>query len=98
MNEYLLQEYEVKAEDYFTVMGPCHAEEVAAEKLSYLTFSGKDTDIAKQIASNFTTEYIYTVINNDVTGVQFAAILKIFMPWVQELHMVLNTAIIFSAY
>lgn len=76
LNEYLNQEYNLPVTDYFTVMGPCHAEEVAAEKLSYLTFSGIDTDTAKKIASSFTTEYLNTIVNDDVTGVQFAAILK----------------------
>ena len=76
LNQYLLEEFAVPAANYFTVMGPCHAEEVAAEKLSYLTFSGIDTVVTKEIAACFTTEYINTVLNNDVMGVQYAAILK----------------------
>ena len=66
----------VNLADYFTVMGPCHAEEVAAEKLSYLTFSGQDETSTREIASHFATEYLNTVINDDVYGVQYAAILK----------------------
>ena len=42
LNEYLKNEFGVELSDYFAVLGPCHAEEVAAEKLSYLTFSGID--------------------------------------------------------
>lgn len=76
LNEYLLQEYGFPVDDYFTVMGPCHAEEVAAEKLSYLTFSGTNIETTKDIATYFTTQYLNTVVNNDVMGVQFAAILK----------------------
>ncbi len=76
LNEYLHNEFNVPIENYFTVMGPCHAEEVAAEKLSYLTFSGLDTREANKIAAAFTTEYMNTVVNHDVVGVQFAAILK----------------------
>jgi glycerol-3-phosphate dehydrogenase (NAD(P)+) len=76
LNEYLAQRYGVSADDYYTVMGPCHAEEVAAEKLSYLTFSGINLDDTRKIADRFTTEYLATVVNNDVAGVQFAAILK----------------------
>jgi glycerol-3-phosphate dehydrogenase (NAD(P)+) len=49
---------------------------VAAEKLSYLTFSGIDEVLTTEIAYNFTTEYINTVLNNDIYGAQFAAILK----------------------
>jgi glycerol-3-phosphate dehydrogenase (NAD(P)+) len=37
LNYYLQQKFNFSLEDYFAVLGPCHAEEVAAEKLSYLT-------------------------------------------------------------
>ncbi|MGK2863412.1 MAG: NAD(P)H-dependent glycerol-3-phosphate dehydrogenase, partial [Chitinophagaceae bacterium] len=58
------------------VLGPCHAEEVAAEKLSYLTFSGLNVLVASEIASFFSNSYINTVINHDILGVQYAAVLK----------------------
>ena len=76
LNEYLQQQFNFPAEDYFTVMGPCHAEEVASEKLSYLTFSGMDELRATAIAGHFHTYYLNTVVNHDVYGVQYAAILK----------------------
>jgi glycerol-3-phosphate dehydrogenase (NAD(P)+) len=76
LNEYLKRQFNVSLENYFTVLGPCHAEEVAAEKLSYLTFSGIDEDYAKKIAAHFNTDYLNTLVNHDVTGVQYAAILK----------------------
>ncbi|MFL9481492.1 NAD(P)H-dependent glycerol-3-phosphate dehydrogenase [Chitinophagaceae bacterium LWZ2-11] len=76
LNEFLADKYNVALEDYFAVMGPCHAEEVAAEKLSYLTFSGIDEACAKTISSHFKTEYLNMVVNHDVMGVQYAAILK----------------------
>ena len=66
----------VPLENYFAVLGPCHAEEVAAEKLSYLTFSGVDITTASAIASHFTTDYINTIVNHDIIGVQYAAVLK----------------------
>lgn len=76
LNDYLNREFAVDLNDYFTVMGPCHAEEVAEEKLSYLTFSGQDETCTREIASYFMTRYLNTVINHDVYGVQFAAVLK----------------------
>lgn len=76
LNDFLQKEFAVELKDYFTIMGPCHAEEVAAEKLSYLTFSGADEETALKIASHFKTDYLNTVVNDDVYGVQFAAILK----------------------
>lgn len=76
LNDYLQREFSVPLENYFTVLGPCHAEEVAAEKLSYLTFSGIDEDETKHIAALFRTDYLNTRINPDVLGVQYAAVLK----------------------
>ena len=76
LNHYLENEYGVELKDYVTIMGPCHAEEVAAEKLSYLTFSSIDHALAQEVAKAFTTVYINTVVNTDVLGVQYAAILK----------------------
>jgi glycerol-3-phosphate dehydrogenase (NAD(P)+) len=76
LNEYLKNEYALALSDYFTLLGPCHAEEVGAEKLSYLTFSGIDIDITKLIASHFKNDYINTIENSDVYGVQYAAVLK----------------------
>jgi glycerol-3-phosphate dehydrogenase (NAD(P)+) len=76
MNDYLKEKWDLPLENYFTVMGPCHAEEVAAEKLSYLTFSGVDESSAEMIAGAFKTPYINTVVNTDIYGVQYAAILK----------------------
>jgi len=76
LNDHLKKGFDFPLENYFAVLGPCHAEEVAAEKLSYLTFSGIDVEATKQIASLFQTNYINTVINTDILGVQYAAVLK----------------------
>ena len=76
LNEYLAQKLSIPLENYFAVLGPCHAEEVAAEKLSYLTFSGIDVATASAIAALFNTPYINTIINSDILGVQYAAVLK----------------------
>lgn len=76
LNEYLKNEFDVELKDYFAVLGPCHAEEVASEKLSYLTFTGIDEKTTHEIAACFKTPYLNTVENNDIYGVQFAAVLK----------------------
>lgn len=76
LNYYLAKHAGFPLENYFTVLGPCHAEEVAAEKLSYLTFSGIDEATTTSIAAYFATDYLNTVVNTDVIGVQYAAVLK----------------------
>ena len=76
LNEYLTTDFAFQLTDYFTVLGPCHAEEVAAEKLSYLTFTGIDEKETQKIASLFKTHYLIPVCNSDIFGVQYAAVLK----------------------
>jgi glycerol-3-phosphate dehydrogenase (NAD(P)+) len=76
LNDHLKNEFGFSINDYYTIMGPCHAEEVASEKLSYLTFSGMQEEATQLIADQFKNHYINTVINTDLFGVQFAAILK----------------------
>lgn len=76
LNEYLSKNFSVPLENYFAVLGPCHAEEIAAEKLSYLTFTGIDEATAKNIAAHFKNDYLNTVVNHDIMGVQYAAVLK----------------------
>jgi glycerol-3-phosphate dehydrogenase (NAD(P)+) len=76
LNDFLNNEFYFPLENFFAILGPCHAEEVAAEKLSYLTFSGIDIVATHQIAAHFKSPYINTVENNDIYGVQFAAVLK----------------------
>lgn len=76
LNDYLASHFQFPLTDFYSVLGPCHAEEVAAEKLSYLTFSGIDPVATQQIAVRFQTDYLNTVVNTDVMGVQYAAVLK----------------------
>ncbi len=76
LNDFLQKEFNVQLQDYFAVLGPCHAEEVAAEKLSYLTFSGVDEEVTNQLSAYFKTDYLNTIVNTDIYGVQYAAVLK----------------------
>ncbi|WP_253906487.1 NAD(P)H-dependent glycerol-3-phosphate dehydrogenase [Chitinophaga sp. SYP-B3965] len=76
INDYLADNFELPLEQYFTITGPCHAEEVASEKLSYLTFSGINVAETEAMAARFNTEYLQTIVNKDVMGVQFASVLK----------------------
>lgn len=76
LNDHLEQHYQTRPENYVAITGPCHAEEVANERLSYLTFSGLDKTFTASVASAFSTDYINTTHNHDIWGAQFAAVLK----------------------
>jgi len=58
------------------ICGPCHAEEVALERLSYLTIACQDEDIADDMAERFRTRYIKTTTSDDLFGTELSAILK----------------------
>lgn len=58
------------------VSGPCHAEEVAMERLSYLTLSSKHIEVARNLCDIFACSYIKTIPGTDIYGVEYAAILK----------------------
>lgn len=58
------------------ISGPCHAEEVALERLSYLTIGCQDTDIATQVANMLSCRYIKTSVSDDLFGTELCAVLK----------------------
>src|SRR5690606_21826304 len=51
LNDYLVQNFDFSIENYISISGPCHAEEVAQERLSYLTFSGLNSNHTQEIAT-----------------------------------------------
>ncbi|WP_431157273.1 NAD(P)H-dependent glycerol-3-phosphate dehydrogenase [Winogradskyella poriferorum] len=68
--------YNIPFENIAVIAGPCHAEEVALERLSYLTISCADADKAQSIADNLSSHYIKTKISDDIIGVEYAVMLK----------------------
>jgi len=58
------------------ICGPCHAEEVALERLSYLTIACQDEDIADEVAELFACRYIKTTTSDDLFGTELSAVLK----------------------
>lgn len=74
--EYLISEFQVPKENLMVISGPCHAEEVAAEKLSYLTIAGLNQEVTSYFASLLACRYIRTITSNDITGTEYGAVLK----------------------
>jgi glycerol-3-phosphate dehydrogenase (NAD(P)+) len=58
------------------ISGPCHAEEVALEKLSYLTIASRDIELAAEFAGMINTRYIKTNVSDDIYGTEYGAVLK----------------------
>lgn len=58
------------------ICGPCHAEEVALERLSYLTIACQDEDTAEYMANKMACRFIKTTISDDIFGTEYSAVLK----------------------
>ena len=76
VGEHLNRIFNVPIEKIGIISGPSHAEEIAMERLSYLTVACIEKKLAKAIASMLKTQYIRTTISNDIIGTEYASMLK----------------------
>ncbi|WP_339707655.1 NAD(P)H-dependent glycerol-3-phosphate dehydrogenase [uncultured Kriegella sp.] len=76
VGEHFHETYDIPFKNIGVITGPCHAEEVALERLSYLTIACADRAKADLVAENLTSAYIKTKISKDIIGTEYAAMLK----------------------
>ncbi len=76
VGRYIHKKYDVPYESIGVITGPCHAEEVALERLSYLTIAFQQHEKAKVLSELYNNHYIKTTISDDILGTEFAAVLK----------------------
>ncbi len=76
VGEFFFEEYKIPYENIGVITGPCHAEEVAMERLSYLTLACRDEAKAKFLSKCIKSRYIRTKISDDIIGTEYAAMLK----------------------
>lgn len=76
ISEYFNKFYNVPYDHIAALSGPCHAEEVALERTSYLTVACPDRDIARQIASLVNNDFVMSSTSDDVTGVEYSSVMK----------------------
>jgi len=76
ISEYLTNTFSLQPGQFATLSGPSHAEEVAYERLTYLTVGCKNRENGQEIAEFFHNHYVHTTVSDDVIGVQFAGVLK----------------------
>jgi glycerol-3-phosphate dehydrogenase (NAD(P)+) len=76
VGEYFNQKFDLPFDKVGVVSGPTHAEEVALERLSYLTVACKEHKQAEMMASFLNCRYIKTVISTDIYGIEYAGIIK----------------------
>ena len=76
VGEYLNKIYEVPFENIGVITGPCHAEEVALEKLSYLTIASQNISNAQTVSNLLNCSYLKSTVSDDIYGTEYAAVLK----------------------
>ena len=76
IGEFLHHHYNVPLNRFVVISGPCHAEEVALEKLSYLTIASADLELAAHFASLLNNRYIQTIVSDDIYGTEWSSVLK----------------------
>ena len=76
VGEHLMEAYGINPMNIGVITGPCHAEEVALERLSYLTVACEDLLKAEEMAKALRGPFIRTKISEDIIGVEYGAMLK----------------------
>lgn len=76
VGEHFHENHQIPFENIGVITGPCHAEEVAMERLSYLTIACRDDEKAMLLSKYLSSNYIKTKISDDIIGTEYAAMLK----------------------
>lgn len=76
ISDYFEKVYNLPSEQMAVIGGPCHAEEIAMERMSYLTIACENLPIAKAIADLLSCNYVKTSISQDIFGIEYCSVLK----------------------
>lgn len=76
VTDYLQEAFAIDRSHLMAIGGPCHAEEVALERLSYLTIGGEDRSLTSGFASLIAGKKMKTILSDDIDGIEYGAVLK----------------------
>jgi glycerol-3-phosphate dehydrogenase (NAD(P)+) len=76
VSEYLQERFNVPADQMAVISGPCHAEEVALERVSYLTIGSSNQALASEVAEMMSVSFIHTCVSKDMEGIEYSAVMK----------------------
>lgn len=76
VGNYLRDEFKIGFRNQAVIAGPCHAEEVGMERLSYLTIAVADDEVANKMKDLFSSDFINVHTSKDILGNEYSAILK----------------------
>jgi glycerol-3-phosphate dehydrogenase (NAD(P)+) len=74
--DYFNQVFNIDFQDICIISGPSHAEEIALEKLTYLTVASQNPEMAENVAKTLACRYVKTSTSDDIYGTEYAAVLK----------------------
>ncbi len=76
VTDYMARTFRVDPANMLVVSGPCHAEEVALDRPSYLTIGARDQQLAQQFAECLNFKNTHTILSTDIDGIEYAGVLK----------------------
>lgn len=76
VGEHFNEKFDIPFEQIGVITGPCHAEEVALERLSYLTIACANENHANTVSQFLSSDFIKCKISEDIIGTEYAAVLK----------------------
>ena len=76
VGKFINQQFNVPLDSIGIIAGPCHAEEVALERLSYLTIACPDVKKARAFALMIESSYIRAHISDDIYGTEYSSVIK----------------------
>ena len=76
VTDYLHSHFRVPMDQMAVIAGPCHAEEIALERQSYLTIGSTSEETANMVAAIFRNSYVHTNTSNDVDGLEYSSVMK----------------------
>lgn len=76
ITDYMHSHFDVHKDHMMVISGPCHAEEVALDRISYLTIGGHSQPMAEAFAKCIASKNSHTILSTDVDGIEYAAVLK----------------------
>ncbi|MCS6824846.1 MAG: NAD(P)H-dependent glycerol-3-phosphate dehydrogenase [Cytophagaceae bacterium] len=76
VTDYLQRVFDLPHSSLCVISGPCHSEEIAMEKRSYLTIAGENAEHTSRVAEMFSTRYVKACTNADLRGIEYCAVMK----------------------
>lgn len=76
VTDWFSENFKIQPENMGAIAGPCHAEEIALEKYSYITIASSGVETAESFAKMLACRFVKTSFLTDISGVEYAAVMK----------------------